>query len=95
MMTEADYYALFEAYAPASWPRPPAPICEARLAADPALALRYADFAELTGTLRAYGQRQAGTAAAARHSRRHAGRRAAGRSYADHSHGSSACSRTP
>ncbi|MEJ7661587.1 MAG: hypothetical protein WKG07_19355 [Hymenobacter sp.] len=32
---------------------------QARLAADPALALRYADFTELTGTLRDLGQRRA------------------------------------
>jgi len=58
MMTEADYYDLFEAYARGELAGPARANFEARLAADPALALRYADFAELTGTLRAYGRRQ-------------------------------------
>ncbi len=58
MMTEADYYALFEAYAHGELAGPGRANLEARLAADPALALRYADFTEMTGTLRAYGQRQ-------------------------------------
>ena len=58
MMTEADYYALFEAYADGELAGPARANLEARLAADPALALRYADFAELTGTLRTYGQHQ-------------------------------------
>ncbi len=58
MMTEADYYALFEAYANGELAGPGRANLEARLAADPALALRYADFAEMTGTLRAFGQRQ-------------------------------------
>ncbi|GAB3297132.1 hypothetical protein GCM10027511_11580 [Hymenobacter humi] len=57
-MTEADYYALFEAYAHGELAGPARANLEARLAADPALALRYADFTEMTGTLRAYGQRQ-------------------------------------
>jgi serine protease Do len=60
MMTEADYYALFEAYAHGELAGPARANLEARLAADPALALRYADFTEMTGTLRAYGQRQQG-----------------------------------
>ncbi|WP_083320887.1 S1 family peptidase [Hymenobacter glacialis] len=59
MMTEADYYALFEAYAHGELAGPSRANFEARLAADPALALRFADFTEMTGTLRAYGQRQA------------------------------------
>ena len=58
MMTEADYYALFEAYAAGELAGPARANLEARLAADPALALRYADFSEMTDTLRAYGQRQ-------------------------------------
>ena len=58
MMTEADYYALFEAYADGELAGPARANFEARLAADPALALRYADFTEMAGTLRAYGQRQ-------------------------------------
>ena len=57
-MTEADYYALFEAYAGGELASPARANFEARLAADPALALRYADFTELTDTLRTYGQRQ-------------------------------------
>ncbi len=58
MMTEADYYALFEAYAHGELAGPARANLEARLAADPALALRYADFTELAGTLRTFGQRQ-------------------------------------
>ncbi|ALW84250.1 hypothetical protein AUC43_03545 [Hymenobacter sedentarius] len=58
MMTEADYYALFEAYADGELAGPARANLEARLAADPSLALRYADFTEMTGTLRAYRQRQ-------------------------------------
>lgn len=58
MMTEADYYALFEAYAHGELAGPARANLEARLAADPALALRFADFKEMTDTLRAYGQRQ-------------------------------------
>jgi len=58
MMTEADYYALFEAYAHGELAGPARANLEARLAADSVLALRYADFTEMTGTLRAYGQRQ-------------------------------------
>jgi len=59
MKTEADYYALFEAYDRGELAAPARADLEARLAADPALALRYADFTELTGTLRAYAQRKA------------------------------------
>jgi len=58
MMTEADYYALFEAYAHGELAGPARANLEARLAADSVLALRYADFTEMTGTLRAYGQHQ-------------------------------------
>ena len=58
MMTEADYYALFEAYAHGELAGPARANLEARLAADPALALRFAGFTEMTDTLRAYGQRQ-------------------------------------
>ncbi|MBJ6107826.1 trypsin-like peptidase domain-containing protein [Hymenobacter sp. BT523] len=58
MMTEADYYALFEAYADGELAGPARANLEARMAADPDFALRYADFTELTGTLRAYRQRQ-------------------------------------
>ena len=58
MMTEADYYALFEAYTDGELAGPARANLEALLAADPALALRYADFAEMTDTLRSYGQHQ-------------------------------------
>ena len=58
MMTEADYYALFEAYADGELAGPARANLEAHLAADPALALRYADFAEMMCTLRSYGQHQ-------------------------------------
>ena len=58
MMTDADYYALFEAYAQGELAGPARANLEARLATDPTLSLRYADFTELTGTLRAYGQHQ-------------------------------------
>ena len=58
MMTEADYYALFEAYAAGELAGPARTSLEARLSADPDFALRYADFTELTGTLRTYRQRQ-------------------------------------
>ncbi|TPG62902.1 S1C family serine protease [Hymenobacter nivis] len=59
MQTESDYYALFEAYERGELAPPARTGLEARLAADPDLALRYADFSELTGTLRAVGQRRA------------------------------------
>ncbi len=59
MQTEADYYALFEAYDRGGLAAPARAGLEARLAADPAMALRYADFSELTDTLRAAGRRQA------------------------------------
>jgi len=59
MRTEADYYALFEAYDRGELAAPARADLEARLAADPTLALRYADYTELTGTLKALGQRQA------------------------------------
>ena len=58
MMTEADYYALFEAYSTGKLATPARADLEARLSADPTLALRYADFTELIDTLRALGQRQ-------------------------------------
>ena len=58
MMTEADYYALFEAYSTGELATPARADLEARLSADPTLALRFADFTELTDTLRALGQHQ-------------------------------------
>ena len=48
MMTEADYYALFEAYSHGELAGPARTSLEARLSADPDFALRYADFTELT-----------------------------------------------
>ncbi|WBA41358.1 S1 family peptidase [Hymenobacter canadensis] len=57
MMTEADYYALFEAYQRGELAVPARTDLERRLSADPALAERYADFTSLTGTLHSYGQR--------------------------------------
>ena len=58
MMTEADYYALFEAYSTGELAAPARADLEARLSADSTLALRYADFTELTATLRTLSQRQ-------------------------------------
>ena len=57
MMTEADYYALFEAYQRGELAVPARTDLERRLAADPSLAERYADFTSLTDTLHSYGQR--------------------------------------
>lgn len=58
MQTEADYYALFEAYDRGELASTVRTSLEARLAADSDFALRYTDFGELTGTLRAVGQRR-------------------------------------
>ncbi|MET4074389.1 serine protease [Hymenobacter sp. UYCo722] len=58
MMTEADYYALFEAYSAGELASPARADLEARLSADSSLALRYADFTQLTDTLRGLGQQQ-------------------------------------
>ncbi|WP_400192599.1 trypsin-like peptidase domain-containing protein [Hymenobacter sp. B81] len=57
MMTEADYYALFEDYEAGRLPAPARADLERRLAADPVLAGRLAEFRDVTGTLSAYGQR--------------------------------------
>ncbi|QNH62064.1 S1 family peptidase [Hymenobacter sediminicola] len=57
MMTEADYYALFEAYQHGELAAPARTDLERRLSADPVLAQRYADFTDLTSTLSSYGQR--------------------------------------
>ncbi|UYZ58544.1 S1 family peptidase [Hymenobacter latericus] len=57
MKTEADYYALFESYLSNELPAPARAELEQRLAADPVLAGRLAEFRQLTGTLQAYGQR--------------------------------------
>jgi serine protease Do len=58
MQTEADYYALFEAYQRGELAAGARADLEARLGADPRLHQRYAEFEELTGTLRAYGERR-------------------------------------
>ncbi|SHJ37616.1 serine protease, S1-C subfamily, contains C-terminal PDZ domain [Hymenobacter daecheongensis DSM 21074] len=57
MKTEADYYALFDAYQQGGLPATERADLERRLAADPAFARQYADFAALTTTLHAYGER--------------------------------------
>jgi S1-C subfamily serine protease len=57
MMTEADYYALFDAYRQGELDNPARQNLERRLAADPALAQRFAEFEDVSGTLRSYGQR--------------------------------------
>ncbi|RFP63549.1 hypothetical protein D0N36_18905 [Hymenobacter lapidiphilus] len=59
MKTEADYYALFETYRAGGLADAERTALEHRLAADPALAQRLREFEELTGTLTAYGRRQA------------------------------------
>jgi S1-C subfamily serine protease len=58
MQTEADYYALFEAYQRGELAAGARADLEARLGADPRLSQRYAEFEELTGTLRSYGERR-------------------------------------
>jgi S1-C subfamily serine protease len=58
MQTEADYYALFEAYQRGELAPGARADLEARLSADPRLGQRYAEFEELTSTLRAYGERR-------------------------------------
>jgi S1-C subfamily serine protease len=58
MQTEADYYALFEAYQRGELAAGARADLEARLSADPRLSQRYAEFEELTGTLRAYAERR-------------------------------------
>lgn len=57
MMTEADYYAFFDDYLNDRLEAPVRQNLERRLAADPVLAERLADYQRLTGTLHAYGQR--------------------------------------
>jgi serine protease Do len=59
MKTEADYYALFDAYRSGELAAPQRTDLERRLAADPDLARRLSDYETLTGTLTAYGQRLA------------------------------------
>ncbi|GAB2459009.1 hypothetical protein GCM10011375_08590 [Hymenobacter qilianensis] len=57
MKTEADYYALFDAYQSGQLPPEEQDALERRLAAEPDLAQQLADFNELTDTLYGYGQR--------------------------------------
>ncbi|QDA59888.1 trypsin-like peptidase domain-containing protein [Hymenobacter jejuensis] len=59
MKTEADYYALFEAYRDGELGVPARADLERRLSADPNLAQRFAEFEELTGTLHQYSSRLA------------------------------------
>ncbi|MCA8832361.1 trypsin-like peptidase domain-containing protein [Hymenobacter pini] len=59
MKTEADYYALFDAYRSGGLAEDERTALEHRLAADPELARRLQEFEELTGTLTAYGRRLA------------------------------------
>ncbi|QNE41450.1 trypsin-like peptidase domain-containing protein [Hymenobacter sp. NBH84] len=57
MKTEADYYALFEAYRAGELAAPARQELERRLAADPSFAQQLTDFDLLNGTLRGYGER--------------------------------------
>ncbi|WP_460576170.1 trypsin-like peptidase domain-containing protein [Hymenobacter coalescens] len=57
MMTEADYYAFFDDYLHERLEPAVRQNLERRLAADPVLAERLAEYQRLTGTLHAYGQR--------------------------------------
>lgn len=59
MKTEADYFALFDAYRAGTLPADERAALELRLAADADLARRLQEFEELTGTLTAYGRRLA------------------------------------
>ncbi|GAA4378963.1 hypothetical protein GCM10023186_16010 [Hymenobacter koreensis] len=56
-MTEADYYALFEDYEAGRLDAAVQADLARRLAADPVLANRYAEYQNVTGTLHTYGQR--------------------------------------
>ena len=58
MQTEADYYALFEAYQRGELAADARASLEARLGAEPRLRQLYAEFGELTSTLAAYGARR-------------------------------------
>ena len=58
MQTEADYYALFEALDRGELPPDDRASLRARLAQEPALAQRYAEFRDVTGTLTAYAGRR-------------------------------------
>jgi serine protease Do len=56
MQTEADYYALFEAYQRGELAAGARANLEARLSAEPRLQQLYSEFLDLTGTLHAYGE---------------------------------------
>ena len=58
MQTEADYYALFEAYQRGELAADVRASLEARLRAEPRLQQLYAEYLELTGTLRGYAERR-------------------------------------
>jgi serine protease Do len=58
MQTEADYYALFEAYQRGELADGARADLEARLGADSRLRQRYTEFEELTTTLRTYAERR-------------------------------------
>ena len=58
MQTEADYYALFEAYQRGELAAGARADLEARLGAEPRLQQLYAEYVELTDTLTAYGERR-------------------------------------
>ena len=58
MQTEADYYALFEAYQRGELAAGARANLEARLGGEPRLHQYYTDYLEMTGTLTAYGERR-------------------------------------
>jgi len=58
MQTEADYYALFEAYQRGELGAGARASLEARLGAEPRFQQLHQEFLELTGTLHAYGERR-------------------------------------
>ena len=58
MQTEADYYALFEAYQRGELAAGARASLEARLSGEPRLQQLYAEYLELTDTLAAYGERR-------------------------------------
>ena len=58
MQTEADYYALFEAYQRGELAAGERASLEARLSAEPRFRQLYSEFQDLTGTLHAYAERR-------------------------------------
>ena len=58
MQTEADYYALFEAYQRGELAAGARASLEARLSAEPRFQQLYSEFLDLTGTLHAYSERR-------------------------------------